>query len=170
MSEGSWRGVLNDLVDSYIMHIGISTQWHHDKMVWRAWAKLLETHRLRALNSYRVTILSTLQRRLRLFLAAPVNVRFTFASNTRVACSPYDFAILMRQQVLEERGSETRSQHHVGVSECTGFGPAVSTYHGGCGVRIGGAPGIRAFRRPSLAHTASRALRRRKQRSDEDCW
>ncbi len=27
----------------------------------------------------------------------------------RVACSPYDFSILMRQQVLEERGSETRN-------------------------------------------------------------
>ena len=99
--------MLNDLVERYIMHR--NWQWHHDKTVWPAWAKQLETHELRALNSYRVTILSTLQRRLRLFLAAPVNVRFAFPSNMRVACSPYDFAILMTQQVLEERGSETRN-------------------------------------------------------------
>ena len=101
------RFMLNDLVERYIMHR--NWQWHHDKTVWPAWAKQLETHELRALNSYRVTILSTLQRRLRLFLAAPVNVRFAFPSNMRVACSPYDFAILMTQQVLEERGSETRN-------------------------------------------------------------
>ena len=101
------RFSVNELMERYICHR--NWQWHHDKTVWPAWAKALESNQLRALNSYRVTILSTLQRRYRLFLGRAVNVRFDFPHNMRVACSPYDFALLMTQHALEQRGSENRN-------------------------------------------------------------
>jgi hypothetical protein len=38
-----------------------------------------------------------------------VNVRFDFLPNMRVACSSYDFTLLMTQHALEQRGSENRN-------------------------------------------------------------
>ena len=101
------RFSVNELMERYICHR--NWQWRQDKTVWPAWAKALDSTQLRALNSYRVTILSTLQRRYRLFLGRAVNVRFDFPHTMRVACSPYDFALLMTQHALEQRGSENRN-------------------------------------------------------------
>ena len=48
------RFSVNELMERYICHR--NWQWHHDKTVWPAWAKALDSNQLRALKSYRVTI------------------------------------------------------------------------------------------------------------------
>jgi hypothetical protein len=101
------RFSVNELMELYICHR--NWQWRHDKTVWPAWAKALDSNQTRAHNSYRVTILSTLQRRYRLFLGRAVNVRFDFLPTIRAACSPYDFALLTTQHALEQRDSKNRN-------------------------------------------------------------